>query len=157
MTSSRVYTILYLYTDATFYVCYLILSLVTSTSALLGFTNLGDIDTCLTWFKQSVEGGKSEGIPLVNTMLVILMYVVCVTFHGQGTIQRSVSLSTIPLCQFVRRSTVSLVWEAVARLERYGVRVLGSTCDGLAANRRFFRLHKQRHTPCTQSPKSLHR
>ena len=32
-------------------------------------------------------------------------------------------------------------WEAVARLERLGFKVMGLCCDGLAANRRLFALH----------------
>ena len=31
-----------------------------------------------------------------------------------------------------------IFWKAVGRLERYGFRVLGLTCDGLAANRFLF-------------------
>lgn len=33
-------------------------------------------------------------------------------------------------------------WEAVSRLELCGFKVLALTCDGLAANRRLFQLHK---------------
>ena len=33
------------------------------------------------------------------------------------------------------------VWEAISRLELGGFKVLALTCDGLAANRRLFRLH----------------
>ena len=33
------------------------------------------------------------------------------------------------------------VWEAVARLELCGFRVMALVCDGLAANRKLFRLH----------------
>jgi len=33
------------------------------------------------------------------------------------------------------------VWEAISRPELCGFKVLGLTCDGLAANRRLFRLH----------------
>ena len=34
------------------------------------------------------------------------------------------------------------MWEAVFRLENFGFTVLGICCDGLAANRRLFSLHK---------------
>ena len=34
-----------------------------------------------------------------------------------------------------------LFWKAVARLERYGFSILCVTCDGLSANRHFFRMH----------------
>ena len=33
------------------------------------------------------------------------------------------------------------LWEAISRLELCGLKVLCLTCDGLAANRRLFRLH----------------
>ena len=34
-----------------------------------------------------------------------------------------------------------ILWKTVGRLERYGFKVIGFTCDGLAANRQLFRLH----------------
>ena len=34
-----------------------------------------------------------------------------------------------------------VLWKAVARLERIGLKVLGLTCDGLSANRTLFKLH----------------
>ena len=34
-----------------------------------------------------------------------------------------------------------ILWKTVGRLERYGFKVMGMTCDGLAANRQLFRLH----------------
>ena len=37
-----------------------------------------------------------------------------------------------------------ILWKTVGRLERYGFRVMGLTCDGLAANRQLFRLHAPR-------------
>ena len=33
------------------------------------------------------------------------------------------------------------IWEAISRLELCGFKVLALTCDGLAANRKLFRLH----------------
>ena len=35
-------------------------------------------------------------------------------------------------------------WEAVSRLERLGLKVMGLCCDGLAANRRYFSLHSDK-------------
>ena len=37
-----------------------------------------------------------------------------------------------------------MLWKTVGRLERYGFRVMGLTCDDLAANRQLFRLHAPR-------------
>ena len=39
------------------------------------------------------------------------------------------------------------VWEAVARLELCGFRVMALVCDGLAANRKLFRLHRPKTQP----------
>ena len=41
--------------------------------ALLGFTNLGDIDAHLTWFEQSLQDDDSQNPSLANTMLVIMV------------------------------------------------------------------------------------
>ena len=40
-----------------------------------------------------------------------------------------------------------LVWEAVARLELCGFKVLALVCDGLAANRKLFWLHNPSAQP----------
>ena len=101
--------------------------------ALLGFTNLGDIDTRLTQLERSIERGKSESLPLTNTMLV---FMVRGLFSGL-----QFPYAQFPCASLSGDQLFPLFWEAVARLERYGVKVLGLTCDGLAANRRFFKLH----------------
>lgn len=45
-------------------------------------------------------------------------------------------------CTSVRGDQLfTLFWDAVARLERYGVKVLGLTCDGLSVNCRLLRIH----------------
>ena len=36
-------------------------------------------------------------------------------------------------------------WEAVGRLEKCGFCVMALVCDGLAANRRLFKVHDQSH------------
>ena len=99
----------------------------------MGFTDLGDIDEHLSNLKQSVENGKSSDPPLATSVLVIM-------------VRGLYSGLQFPYAQFPCTSLSGdqifpLFWEAVARLERYEVKVIGITCDGLAANRRFFRLH----------------
>ena len=86
-------------------------------------------------FEQSVEGGISKGLPLAKTMLVVM-------------VRGLFSSLQFPYAQFPCASLSGdqffpVFWEAVARLERYGVKVLGLTCDGLSANRRLFRLHNR--------------
>ena len=46
------------------------------------------------------------------------------------------------------------VWEAVDCLERCGFRVMALVCDGLTANRKFFRLHNP-DIPATEAYKTL--
>jgi len=41
----------------------------------------------------------------------------------------------------VNKCTYDPVWEAISRLELCGFKVLALKCDGLAANRRLFRMH----------------
>ena len=36
---------------------------------------------------------------------------------------------------------VDPIWEAIARLERQGFKVMGITCDGASVNRRFWKIH----------------
>lgn len=101
--------------------------------ALLGFTNIGDIDTRLTQLERSVEHEISESLPLANRMLV---FMVTVLFSGL-----QFPYAQFPCASLSGDQLFPLFWEAVARLERYDVKVLGLTCDGLAANRRFFKFH----------------
>ena len=42
------------------------------------------------------------------------------------------------------RCLTSFLWKTVGRLERYRFKVMGLTCDGLAANRQLFQLHAPR-------------
>lgn len=100
---------------------------------LLGFTNLGEIDTLFTSFKRSLEEGSSESQPLAKSMLVIM-------------VRELYSSLQFPYVQFLCTSVrgdqlFTLFWDAVARLGRYGVKVLGLTCNGLSANHRLFRIH----------------
>ena len=99
----------------------------------MGFTYLGDIDSHLTQLEQMTEGGKSDGLPLANTMLV---FIVRGLFSGL-----QFPYAQFPCSSLSGDQLFPLFWEAVARLERYGVKVMGITCDGLSANRRFLKLH----------------
>jgi hypothetical protein len=100
--------------------------------AVVGYTNLGDLNTHLMEFEQSLE--KDDVLePLANSMLVLM-------------VRGLFSKLQFPYAQFPC-TTVSgdqfydVFWEAVCRLERCGFRVLACTCDGLSANRRFMKLH----------------
>lgn len=48
----------------------------------------------------------------------------------------------------------SLFWTVVERLESLGFSVLATTCDGAAPNRRFFKIHGNKHTYKIKNPYS---
>ena len=58
-----------------------------------------------------------------------------------------------PCCDLTGAQMYDPVWAAVARLELCGFKVLALVCDGLAANRKLFRLHN----PSAQPSDILHR
>lgn len=101
--------------------------------SIVGFTDLGDIESHLSAFEKSVEQGEAARTPLANSMLVVMV---------KGLFTQL----EFPYCQFPCTALSGdqmyhPLWEAVGRLELCGFKVLGLTCDGLAANRRLFRLH----------------
>ena len=102
--------------------------------AITGFTNLGDIASHLSAFEKSIDQDENvEEDILANSMLVFLVKSLFHKFE-------------FPYCQFPCTALsgdemYDPLWEAVGRLELCGFNVMGLTCDRLAANRRFFRLH----------------
>ncbi len=102
--------------------------------AIIGFANIGDINSHLLAFERSVNNDMDKTTPLANSMLVLL-------------VRGLFSKLQFPYVQFPSTSLAGdqmfePFWEAVERLELCGFKVLGLTCDGLAANRRLFKLHK---------------
>ena len=105
--------------------------------ALIGFVNTGSINTHLSNLGHHLE--KGSGVveqQLAKTMLVVMVRGL---FSGLQ----------FPYVQFpcgaLRGDQMfHILWKTVGRLERYGFRVMGLTCDGLAANRQLFRLHAPR-------------
>ena len=105
--------------------------------ALIGFVNTGSINIHLSNLGHHLE--KGSGVveqPLAKTMLVVMVRGL---FSGLQ----------FPYVQFpcgaLRGDQMfHILWKTVGRLERYGFRVMGLMCDGLAANRKLFRLHAPR-------------
>lgn len=94
---------------------------------------MGDVNSHLLAFEQSLGADQSSSGTLANTMLVFM-------------VKGLFSSLKYPYAQFPSHSLSSdelfhPFWESVARLERLGFKVMGLCCDGLAANRRFFSLH----------------
>ena len=92
----------------------------TCAGALLGFTNLGEIDTHLTHFEQSLEGDKAEGPQLAKTILVLMV---------RGLFSSlQFPYAQFPCATLKDDQLFPLFWESVARLERY--RKGGNNCEG---------------------------
>lgn len=104
------------------------------TNALVGFANLGDINTHLLAFEESLcTSPSNEVVPLAKTMMVLMVRGLC-------------SGLEFPYAQFACSSVTGDLlfqpfWEAVRRLEFLGLKVVAATADGASTNRRFFRLH----------------
>ena len=102
--------------------------------ALIGFTNLGDINEHLLKFERTIESDdQHDDQQLAKTMLVFM-------------VRGLFSNLQYPYVQFACNSVTgdqlfSLFWESVYRLERMGLKVLAATADGASSNRRLFRLH----------------
>lgn len=149
--------------------------------ALIGFTNLGEINRHLAAYESQVAGDRVETEVLAHSMLVIMvrglfskltfpyaqfpcsalsgtntcicMYMCMCVCVFQYTLYNSTCTCTY-MYMLVRYKSVihnavhhagdqmfDPMWEAVCRLERLGLKVLGVCCDGLAANRSLFNLH----------------
>ena len=101
---------------------------------LIGFVNLGEINSYLLQFEQQLEGRTSEHEPLANSMVVFMV---------RGLFTRL----QFPYAQFPSISIKGDLlfdpfWEAVSRLERCDLKVLALICDGASVNRRLFKLHQ---------------
>ena len=100
---------------------------------MIGFTNLGDINTHLLQFEQSLNEGSSNTDTLANSMLVFMV---------KGLFNSlQFPYAQFPCSAISGNLLYDPLWEAVRRLERCGFKVMAITCDGLAANRRFIKIH----------------
>ena len=80
---------------------------------------------------KSIVNKQEE--PLAQSMLVIM---VCGLFS-----RLEYPYAQFPCNELSGGQLYEPVWEAVGHLERCGFQVMALVCDGLAANRRLFRLH----------------
>ena len=105
-----------------------------SSGALIGFADLGELNTHLCRFERLLASDGSCAMqPLAKSMLVLMVRGL---FSGL-----QFPYAQFPCSSLKGDQMFHIFWKAVGRLERYGFRVLGLTCDGLAANRQLFRMH----------------
>ena len=107
--------------------------------ALLGYTDLGNMNNLLMEFEQSLA---SDAPPesLSKTMLVLMVRGLFI-------------LLQFPYAQFACSSVTgdqlfNPFWEAVMRLERCGFLVVVATADGASPNRTFMRIHQGLDSNC---------
>ncbi len=99
--------------------------------AILGFTDLGDLNNHLLAYEKTLEGDEKEEV--AKSMMVIMV-------RGLFT-KLQFAYAQFPCASVCGYHMYDIFWEAVERLERCGLRVLACTCDGLSVNRNFFKLH----------------
>ena len=103
---------------------------------VVGYTDLGDINQHLQRFEQQLlENARGEDLPHADSMLVILV-------RGLFS-QLKFPYAQFPCTSLSGDKMYDPFWEAVGRLELCGLKVLALTCDGLAANRRLFKLNSR--------------
>ncbi len=100
--------------------------------ALLGFTDLGNVNNLLAEFERSLSSDAPTE-RLSKSMLVIMV---------RGLFTRL----QFPYAQFACSSVTgdqlfNPFWEGVMRLERCGFMVVVATADGASPNRTFMRIH----------------
>ena len=106
---------------------------------MIGFTNLGDINKHLIDFERSLDRPQQQQEPLANSMLVLMV---------RGLFNSlEFPYVQFPCNEISGDQLYDPFWEAVRRLELCGFSVLVLICDGLAANRRLFRLHNPQASP----------
>ena len=103
------------------------------TGALLGFTNLGDINSHLDSFERSVETNTISESLLAKTMLVIMV-------RGLFT-KLQYPYAQFPSVKLSGDQIFDPFWEAIYRIERCTLKVIAATFDGASPNRRFIKLH----------------
>ncbi len=103
--------------------------------AILGFADLGDLNNHLLKFESTVLEEKEVLDEVAKSMMVILVRGLFKKFEFAYT--------QFPCASVCGYHLFDIFWKAVQRLERCGFKVLGCTCDGLSANRAFFKLHEK--------------
>ena len=100
--------------------------------ALVGFANLGDINSHLLQFQASLEN-NTQDVKLAKTMVVFMV---------RGLLSDlEFPYAQFPCAELTGDLLFDPLWEAIARLERCGFQVLAVTADGGSPNRRLFKIH----------------
>lgn len=107
-----------------------------SSGRIIGFTDLGEINTELDKFGSKIKNiDKEESSPDIATHVL--------AFMARGMFKRF----NYPIAYFASRGYDSdqlypIVWESVRVLESLGLQVRAFVCDGASPNRKFFKMHQ---------------
>ena len=101
---------------------------------IIGFANLGEVSMHLTALQKAKQKRVESDMPQLATFMLVLFVKGLFSSLEFAYAQFSYTDLVGPLMY-------NPVWEAVARLKLCGFRVMALVCDGLAANRKLFRLH----------------
>ena len=101
------------------------------TGALVGFSNLGEMNSHLLQFQFSLEKEGSEE-QLAKTMLVFMVWGLFSSLEFPYV--------QFPCTTITGDLLFDPLWEAIERLERCGLKVLAVTADGASPNRRLFKI-----------------
>ena len=100
--------------------------------SVTGFVELGDINFHFSALEKQINSDEGES-EVANSMLVLFV---------RGLFSKlCFAYAQFPCTSVSADKMYDPFWEAVSRLEMCGFKVMGLTCDGLAANRRLFSLH----------------
>ena len=99
---------------------------------VIGFVNLGDLKNSLLEMER-IGDGEAPYSNIATHVLVLM-------------VRGLASQLTFPYAHFATTGVtayalMSIMWEAVEILECCGFKVMGTSCDNAAPNRKFFRLH----------------
>ena len=109
-------------------------------SQVIGFVDLGSFNEQLA----DLEGreGDSGHAPVATHMLALMIRGMFLTLNFP--------YAHFPTEKMKADQLFVIIWEAVERLERLGLKVIAITGDGASTNRKFFRMHghSRTDTPC---------
>ena len=133
-----VYTIMCIYYLHSIYIhafiiCLYLCTIHVHVGELVGFTDLGDINTHLADFQAHLENCTVPTKTMAKSVLVLMV-------RGLSS-GLQFPYAQFPCASLRGDQMFHIIWKAVGRLQRYGFHVMGLTCDGLSANRQLFRLH----------------
>jgi hypothetical protein len=102
------------------------------TDELVGFSDIGDINQHLLQVEQQYKNKLSDTSLLANSILVIMI-------RGLFT-DMAFPYASFPSVNLTGDQLVPIFYEAVMRIERCGLQVIGCTMDGHSINRKLIKL-----------------